>query len=197
MIYTTKERLEAFKCKQAQHKHAVMGYYKTLLTTEFFEEICLIFPKLTKEEAMRWFTERVSKHDDDKLYDEETLSLFAARYFKNLYNESIDPKVQLLIDKAVLKHRNYQEHHAESVAWALNSVQGTWFMEMIADWAAVSEELGNNAHTWFLTQLELGNYEFSSAITTLISHALQFLSPLVDENRKLQRFGNNPESVTV
>jgi len=197
--------IEIYKAETIQHAKVTRSYYKTL----YYE-----LKKRTdlsgkhpipgfEAAALSHFENVVKHHDEDKFKDPEALRYLALRHFNHATNGEfqITEKEREMGEYYMMLHRRNNDHHVECGMYHL--ARCTMFgedhkpyrynyyslMEMAADWCSVAEELGVDPIKWFYTQIKRGRYIVPDEVEKLLVDFMQTLSPFLEENRKLGRFG--------
>ena len=119
---------------------------------------------------------RAEKHDESKYLEPEATAYVELTWKKKCENEKIpyichDPNMKSKIDIATLHHIKHNRHHPEFHA-RVEDMTDLDIAEMIADWAAMGLELGNNPRTWY-EKVSKEKYSFSDKQKQLIDRLLK------------------------
>ena len=201
-----------YKNKIKLHQALVKEYFKVLYFEVFvFGKAGDIWSKIiNKNPALKgliWERAKTigSEHDADKLNFEDGLgSYYAARYTAKHSKFKYDEETMKIIEEKVVSHRTSNPHHLEFYKGRVihlphevpmedpSQISYLDLIEMAADWLASGEEDGADPETWFKAQYEYGSFKITSECAKAMSHLLWVAHPFLEENCKLQRFGNNP-----
>jgi hypothetical protein len=199
------------------HKALVREYFKILYFEMFvFGKLGEIWGKIAEENPQLkqqvWEKAKTieATHDEDKVnFDTGLGKFYAARYTAKHSAFKYSKEIMDLIEEKIVSHRTNNLHHLEAYKGLIirlpnekpvtreeiqssTPIQYLDLMEMAADWLASGEEDGADPETWFRAQFEYGSFKITYKCAQAMNHMLQIAHPFLEENCKLQRFGNNP-----
>jgi len=209
--------ISGYAKKVKLHQRLVSEYFRTLYfevfvfgkTGDFWSRIINENPTL---KSLVWERTKTvgSDHDKDKLNFEDGLGrYYAARYTAKHSEFKYDEETMKIIEEKVVSHRTSNPHHLEFYQGRVirlpyeiptvdpshddsSQIEYLDLIEMAADWIASGEEDGADPETWFRGEFEYGSFRMTYDCAMAMSHLFLVAHPFLEENCKLQRFGNNP-----
>jgi hypothetical protein len=120
-----------------------------------------------------YFLDEIVKHDKSKFYSDIYLGYVWINAHYNLGMKYPSKEIELLAKVSCEKHYKAEDHHPEHFG-DCNDMTISNITEMIADWSAMSEELGTSLIDWY-NKIASKKYNFNEENTNIIKNLIKFI----------------------
>lgn len=169
----TNEMIEHFETRTKYHIDNVKYYAN---------EIAQAFRGKLGEQFYKDLIASAEQHDASKYQTDERLGYIIMSWFYKNKSMKLDDEDQKIVDDAWLHHQLINSQHPEHYKDNINKMPISQLAHMVADWAAVSEELNDNIINWY-NKVIPSKYNFDQTICNNILRFCNFIYPFITKRQ--------------